>query len=360
MFSRNLAKVTDALGGFRWVGPVAGGILACIPTYFVYDHFQLKRLAREYEKSVRDKCYFDISIGNRYAGRIVFGLYSDIVPLTCENFIQLCKGYRVKDRVIGYQNTIFHIIKPGSAIAGRDVLDGAGKTRGLSIYGEQFPDENFEVEFTRDGDLAMCNWGKNTNSSVFMITLSQQRAFTNHHVCFGTVLKGMRVVREIGELGTKVGRPALPIRIVQCGVLEDDAEPPPPPSGDWADEGAPVMTEDLLTTNPAPCSHPEPRMASAAIRSRRRGHSGGDRSRSRRHEGSRRRRHRDDKDDFNPAAAALAMPYGGYAYPTNYWDYAAQAAQPPGEDSGPYADAKGAQVHICDMMVMNVISTSVS
>lgn len=26
------------------------------------------------------------------------------------------------------------------------------------------------------------------------------------------------------------------------------------------------------------------------------------------------------------------MPYGGYAYPTNYWDYAAQAAQPPGEE----------------------------
>ena len=25
---------------------------------------------------------------------------------------------------------------------------------------------------------------------------------------------------------------------------QDDADPPPPPSGDWADEGAPVMTED--------------------------------------------------------------------------------------------------------------------
>ena len=25
------------------------------------------------------RCYFDISIGNRYAGRIVFGLYSDVV-----------------------------------------------------------------------------------------------------------------------------------------------------------------------------------------------------------------------------------------------------------------------------------------
>ncbi|CAE7806616.1 unnamed protein product [Symbiodinium sp. CCMP2592] len=90
----------------------------------------------------------------------------------------------------------------------------------------------------------MCNWGKNTNSSIWMITLSQQRAFTNHHVCFGTVMKGMRVVREIGELGTRVGRPAVPIRIVQCGVLEDGKEPPPPPSLELEDDAAPLMTED--------------------------------------------------------------------------------------------------------------------
>lgn len=61
-------------------------------------------------------------------------------------------------------------------------------------------------------------------------------------------------------------------------------------------------------------------------RSRRRGHSGGDRSRSRRHEGSRRRR-REEKDEFNPTPAPGWTPYGGYAYPANYWDYAA-AAQP--------------------------------
>eukprot|EP00439_Symbiodinium_sp_Y106_P024139 s1963_g2.t4 len=199
---------------------------------------------RTYEKLVRDRCYLDIGIGNRYAGRIIVGLYSDTVPLTCENFVQLCKGYRIKERIIGYQNTNIHLIKSGCAIAGGDVLDGTGRTRGLSIYGEAFPDENFEIDFLRDGDLAMCNWGKNTNSSIWMITLSQQRAFTNHHVCFGTVMKGMRVVREIGELGTRVGRPAVPIRIVQCGVLEDGKEPPPPPSVELEDDAAPLMTED--------------------------------------------------------------------------------------------------------------------
>ena len=29
-------------------------------------------------RQFQTRCYFDISIGNRYAGRIVFGLYSDI------------------------------------------------------------------------------------------------------------------------------------------------------------------------------------------------------------------------------------------------------------------------------------------
>lgn len=53
----------------------------------------------------------------------------------------------------------------------------------------------------------------------------------------------MRVVREIGELGTKVGRPALPIRIVQCGVLEGEEEPPPP-LGELVDTSEPLMTED--------------------------------------------------------------------------------------------------------------------
>jgi len=231
---------------YTWVGKAALAIASTLPAYFVYESWATKRKIRLYQDAIGDKVFLDIAIGNNYAGRVHIGLYSKTVPLTSENFLQLCKGYQVKDKVIGYRNTYFHQIKPGACLVGGDVLTGTGRSHGMSIYGESFPDENFEMEFLRDGDLAMINWGKNTNCSTFMITLSSQRHFYGHHVVFGTVMKGMKVVREMGELGTRIGKPVMPIRIVQCGVLEEDQEPPPPPT-DFLPPTGPLMSEDEFT-----------------------------------------------------------------------------------------------------------------
>ena len=38
------------------------------------------------------KVFFDITIGSRAAGRIVFELFIDITPKTAENFRGLCTG----------------------------------------------------------------------------------------------------------------------------------------------------------------------------------------------------------------------------------------------------------------------------
>jgi len=228
---------------YQWVGKVALGIASCLPAYFAYEWLSTKQKVKQYRSVIGDKVFMDIGIGNRYVGRMLIGLYSEKVPLTCENFLQLCKGYRIHDKMIGYRNTQFHLIKPGACVVGGDVLLGTGKSHGLSIYGEAFPDENFDMEFLRDGDLAMINWGKNTNSSQFMITLSSQRVYYGHHVVFGTVLKGMRVVREMGELGTRVGRPAMPIRVLQCGVYDEEGEMPGPPT-DFLPPVGPLMSED--------------------------------------------------------------------------------------------------------------------
>eukprot|EP00929_Paragymnodinium_shiwhaense_P086684 TRINITY_DN47151_c0_g1_i1.p1 TRINITY_DN47151_c0_g1~~TRINITY_DN47151_c0_g1_i1.p1 ORF type:complete len:289 (-),score=50.33 TRINITY_DN47151_c0_g1_i1:141-1007(-) len=244
-FSARLWQATSKLdrADHGWVGKVALGIAASLPAYFLYENWKIRRTILVYQQAVGDKVFMDIGIGEKYAGRLVFGLYSQKVPLTCENFLQLCKGYQVRDKVIGYHNTNFHAIRPGASVVGGDVLTGTGKSHGVSIYGDCFPDENFDMEFLRDGDLAMINWGKNSNSSQFMITLSPQRHLYGHHVVFGTVLKGMRVLREMGELGTRVGRPALPIRILQCGVLEEGVDPPGPPD-DFVGKDLPLMTED--------------------------------------------------------------------------------------------------------------------
>jgi cyclophilin family peptidyl-prolyl cis-trans isomerase len=36
--------------------------------------------------------FFDIAIGGKPAGRIVFELFNDVVPKTAENFRALCTG----------------------------------------------------------------------------------------------------------------------------------------------------------------------------------------------------------------------------------------------------------------------------
>lgn len=47
---------------------------------------------------ISDKVFFDIDINGTHAGRIVMGLYGDVVPKTAANFVGLCKGDAVRTR----------------------------------------------------------------------------------------------------------------------------------------------------------------------------------------------------------------------------------------------------------------------
>jgi peptidylprolyl isomerase len=218
---------------------IAGGCSS--PAYFAYAKYKKNKLIVEHRAMIKDKVWFDIAIGSRYAGRVLIGLYSERLPLTCENFAMLCKGHQVGDRTLGYKNTrIFRVI-PGIGLVGGDVLTDTGSS-GCSIYGGgTFPDENFSAEFVQDGDLAMMNNGPNTNDSRFLITLRPCEAFYGKHVVFGTVLKGMKVIRECGDKGDRSGEPTEEMRILDCGLFREGEELPVDPS--FTASLSPPMTE---------------------------------------------------------------------------------------------------------------------
>jgi peptidyl-prolyl isomerase D len=101
--------------------------------------------------SSRPRVFFDISIGNKPAGRITFELYNDIVPITAENFRALCtgeKGVGNQGKPLHYKGSAFHRIIKQFMIQG-----------GESIYGAKFPDENFELKHTKPFLLSMANAG---------------------------------------------------------------------------------------------------------------------------------------------------------------------------------------------------------
>ncbi|SBT48496.1 peptidyl-prolyl cis-trans isomerase, putative [Plasmodium ovale wallikeri] len=207
-----------------WKCAVAFSVL--FPPAWNYNE---RRKAREkqiyYNKSVKDYVFMDIAIENKYIGRILIGLYSEQVPLSVENFIQLAEGYKINDKYIGYRNTSIYKIYPGIGLVGGNVLN---EKEGLSIYGKKFPDENFDMEFVQDGDVALFNDGPHSNSSQFIITFSPMPILHKHNVVIGTVLKGMDIIRMIENIGTKLGNPMYSVKIINCGLyrnLEQDGPP---------------------------------------------------------------------------------------------------------------------------------------
>ncbi|KAG8215905.1 cyclophilin-like domain-containing protein [Butyriboletus roseoflavus] len=169
--------------------------------------------------ATKSNVFFDVSIGSKPAGRVVFKLYDDTVPLTARNFRELAVGTERNGKKLAYKGSSFHRIIPEFMIQGGDFTrhDGTG---GVSIYGNHFKDEDFVHKHDKPGLLSMANAGPNTNGSQFFITTAVTSWLDGKHVVFGEVVEGMNVVKTIESKGSTSGRPSSAVQISNCGIVE--------------------------------------------------------------------------------------------------------------------------------------------
>jgi cyclophilin family peptidyl-prolyl cis-trans isomerase len=166
--------------------------------------------------------YLDIQVEDqKEVNRITIELASAALPITCDNFVKLCKD--------GYQNSKVFKIEPKAGICLGDTTE---KNNGLQGSCHEsvakdigsphtFEHENTVLSHAQKGIVSMLSTGLDRNDSRFIITTVEDAPHLDgKYVAFGRVKEGMEVLDKlVKNTFTKKGRPTLDIQVVKSGVL---------------------------------------------------------------------------------------------------------------------------------------------
>ncbi|XP_045471870.1 peptidyl-prolyl cis-trans isomerase B-like [Harmonia axyridis] len=184
---------------------------------YVFSLLLIQTIVVGQEYKVTEQVFFDIEQDDKFLGRIVIGLFGEIVPKTVFNFKTIAM-YGINGKT--YENSPFHRVIERFMIQGGDIVHGNGSGT-ISVYGKTFEDENFIIKHSGPGLVSMANTGPNTNGCQYFITTMATPWLNGQHVVFGKVVKGQDVVHVIEHARRDVkDRPLKPIIIVRSGLID--------------------------------------------------------------------------------------------------------------------------------------------
>jgi len=176
--------------------------------------------------TVTHEAWFEVEVrdldgpGEDFRGKFTVALFGETVPMTVLNFVSLVAGHKIKSQKFTYKGTHIHRIVKDFVVQMGDVVKGDG-SGSISIYGERFNDENFILSHRSAGWIAMANHGTDTNGSQFYVLLTKARWMDGKHVVFGKVIRGLDVLKTLGEIDTDSRAvPKKRVKIVDCGMKQ--------------------------------------------------------------------------------------------------------------------------------------------
>ena len=168
---------------------------------------------------ITKRVYLDVEFGSKdeEKGRLVIGLYGDIMPRTTENFENLCASN-------AYAGTNFYRVISDFSIQGGGVGDSTGKTGRSSFEGgKPFEPDNFNIKHNKVGLLSMVRGiGGSVDSRFFINTKDDAGWADDRYAAFGIIEEGLDLVKSIEKV------PVLPpknppkdeVKIVASGLVD--------------------------------------------------------------------------------------------------------------------------------------------